>query len=69
MVDKDKNYKKGQLGSAQALVRPPKDKSKVKSKNIKVSEDVHTRLSKMGSVSEEYGDIVERLLDFWEKNH
>lgn len=23
----------------------------------------------MGSVSEEYGDIVERLLAFWEKNH
>ncbi|MDQ4015851.1 MAG: hypothetical protein M3136_08835 [Thermoproteota archaeon] len=47
--------------------RPPKDK--VKNKNVKISELVHKRLGKLGSVSEDYDDVVERLLDCWEEGH
>ncbi len=35
-------------------------------KTIKISEDIHTRLLKVGSMGETFEDVIERLLDFYE---
>jgi hypothetical protein len=43
------------------MARSPKDKSKVKNKNIRVNEWVQKRLGEMGTVSEDYGDMVKKL--------
>jgi hypothetical protein len=42
---------------------------KKKNKNIKVTEDAHHRLGELGKITEDYDDIVMRLLDFWEEHH
>ena len=67
------NKEKGRNGLGQELElvgvgRPPTGKPK-KIMNVKVTEKVHGRLSKMGSVSMDMGDVVEMLLDFWGEHH
>ena len=38
-------------------------------KTIKIKDDnIHSRLAKLGSVSETYEDVIRKLLDFYEKN-
>jgi hypothetical protein len=56
------------------VTRPPKDPSKVKSKNIKVTEDCHKRLKEYlyhqrpnWADVNEVGDVVEVILDEWEE--
>lgn len=48
--------------------RPPTGK-KPKNKNIKVTDDVHRQLGEIGRLTEDYGDVVERLLKFYNENH
>ena len=61
MVEQFKNKGKNHL-SVQVVPRPPKDPSKVKSKNIKVSEECHRLIGSNGKVKEDFGDIVERAM-------
>lgn len=61
LVEQFKNKGKNQL-SVQVVPRPPKDPSKVKSKNIKVSEECHRLIGSNGKVKEDFGDIVERAM-------
>ena len=35
-------------------------------KTIKISEDIHARLLKVGSMGETFEDVIEKLLDFYE---
>ncbi len=35
-------------------------------KTIKISDEIHTRLSKHGCIGETYEDVIERLLDFYD---
>lgn len=49
--------------------RKPVAPAKKKDINIKVTKDVHRRLGEIGKLTEDYGDVVERLLDFWEEQH
>jgi predicted CopG family antitoxin len=44
--------------------RPPTDKKK-KDKNIKVTDEVHRELGQIGRLTEDYGDVVERLIKFY----
>ncbi len=45
--------------------------------NVKVTQETHQRLMKIlhrqpeewPDVARDFGDVVERVLDFWEKNH
>lgn len=56
---------KKQLAESIVVPRPPKDKSKVKDKNIKVSANIHHILGEIGKTTEDYGDVVERVLLFY----
>jgi hypothetical protein len=47
--------------------RPPTVKPK-KDKNIKVT-DVHRELGQIGRLTEDYGDVVERLMKFYKEHH
>ena len=38
-------------------------------KTMKISDETHARLSKLGSVSKTYEDVIIDLLDFWDKEH
>jgi hypothetical protein len=62
---------KGQItNQSQVLVgRKPADPGKKKDINVKVTKDVHRRLGNIGKITEDYGDVIERLLEFWEKHH
>lgn len=58
------------------MVRPPKARNKVKSKNIKVTEDCHRRLKEYlyhqrpnWTEVDDVGDVVEIVLDEWEEDH
>jgi len=35
-------------------------------KTIKISDEIHARLSKHGCIGETYEDVIERLLDFYD---
>jgi predicted CopG family antitoxin len=37
-------------------------------KTIKISDDIHSRLLKIGSMGETFEDVIERLLVFYENN-
>ncbi len=38
-------------------------------KTIEIKDDnIHSRLAKLGSVSETYEDVIRKLLDFYERN-
>jgi predicted CopG family antitoxin len=37
-------------------------------KTIKISDNIHSRLLKIGSMGETFEDVIERLLDFYENN-
>jgi len=37
-------------------------------KAVRVSEDVHKRLSKLGKMGDTYNDVIERLLNEYEKH-
>lgn len=47
--------------------RPPTGK-KPKNKNIKVTEEVHQALGEIGRLTEDYGDVVERLIKFYKEH-
>ncbi len=47
--------------------RPPTGKKK-KDKNIKVTEEVHKELGQIGRLTEDYGDVVERLIKFYKEH-
>jgi predicted CopG family antitoxin len=38
-----------------------------KTKNVKLSEDVHRELGEMGKLSESYNDVIRRLIDHYKK--
>jgi predicted CopG family antitoxin len=38
-------------------------------KQIKVPDDIHEALTKLGAKNETYGQIIKRLIDFWEEHH
>jgi hypothetical protein len=44
------------------LPRPLKDRDKVKTKNVKVSEECHRLIGRMGFVYEDFGDVVFRTV-------
>ncbi|HEU4443304.1 MAG TPA: hypothetical protein VFR94_01385 [Nitrososphaeraceae archaeon] len=44
------------------MPRPPKDNDKVKTKNVKVSEECHRLIGRMGFVYEEFGEVVFRAM-------
>lgn len=76
MIEKVKNKGTEQLSETvqEAMTRPPKDPTKVKSKNIKVTEECHRRLKDYlyhqlpnWSDVNEVGDVVEVILDEWEE--
>jgi predicted CopG family antitoxin len=35
-------------------------------KTIKISDDIHSRLLKVGSMGETFEDVIKKLLDFYE---
>ena len=37
-------------------------------KTIKISDDIHSRLLKVGYMGETFEDVIKRLLDFYETN-
>ena len=37
-------------------------------KTIKINENIHSRLLKIGSMGETFEDVIEKLLDFYEEN-
>jgi hypothetical protein len=37
-------------------------------KQIKVPDEIHQALTRLGAKGETYGEIIKRLIDFWEKN-
>ncbi|MDQ3977149.1 MAG: hypothetical protein M3264_11550 [Thermoproteota archaeon] len=47
--------------------RPPTGKKK-KDKNIKVTDEVHRELGQIGRLTEDYGDVVERLIKFYNEH-
>jgi hypothetical protein len=49
--------------------RKPVAPEKKKEINVKVTKDVHRQLRKWGDVSENYGDVIEKILDYWEDHH
>lgn len=49
--------------------RKPVAPEKKKEINVKVTKDVHRRLRKWGDVSEDYGDVIQKILDYWEGHH
>jgi hypothetical protein len=57
-----KNKRDNQLSEQITVTRTPKDRNKIKSKNIKVSDEVHETIGNFGKTNEEYGDVVERIL-------
>ena len=75
MIARVKNKGTEQLSeTVKEVTRPPKDPSKVKSKNIKVTEDCHKRLKEYlyhqlpnWTDVNEVGDVVEVILDEWEE--
>ncbi|HYZ59006.1 MAG TPA: hypothetical protein VE544_05040 [Nitrososphaeraceae archaeon] len=75
MVERVKNKRTEQLSeTVQEVTRPPKDPNKVKSKNVKVTEDCHKRLKEYlyhqrpnWTDVNEVGDVVEVILDEWEE--
>ena len=75
MIERVKNKATEQLSeTVQEVTRPPKDPSKVKSKNIKVTEECHRRLKdylyhqRQNWIDvNEVGDVVEVILDEWEE--
>ena len=76
MIERLKNESTKKLEGSKTITvpRPPKDPSKVKSKNIKVSEDCHKRLKEYlyhqqpnWTDVNEVGDVVEVILDEWEE--
>jgi len=38
-------------------------------KTIKVTDDVHQKLTELGKKSETYSEIISRLIDFYNENH
>jgi len=36
-------------------------------KTLKIPEELHKRLSKHGSIGETYANVIEKLLDYYEK--
>ena len=46
---------------------PPTGKKK-KEKNIKVADEVHKELGQTGTLKEDYGDVVKRLIKFYKEN-
>ena len=63
----NRNYKPQLASSEQKKVshqlpRPPKDKDKVKTKNVKVSEECHRLIGRMGFTYEDFGDVVFRVV-------
>ncbi len=36
-------------------------------KTLKIPDELHKRLSKHGSIGETYADVIEKLLNFYEK--
>jgi hypothetical protein len=75
LIERVKNKATEQLSeTVQEVTRPPKDPSKVKSKNIKVTEECHRRLKdylyhqrQNWTDVNEVGDVVEVILDEWEE--
>ena len=66
---KFKNKDPKQQEQAYEMVGRPPTGKKPKTKNIKVTDDVHEELGKIGRLTEDYGDVVERLLKFYKENH
>lgn len=54
-------------GTGQAVGRPPTGK-KPKLKNVKVTDEVHQQLGEIGRLTEDYGDVVERLIKFYKEH-
>jgi hypothetical protein len=44
------------------LARPTKDKDKVKTKNVKITEECHRLIGRMGFTYEDFGDVVFRAV-------
>ncbi|MDQ3971448.1 MAG: hypothetical protein M3278_05485 [Thermoproteota archaeon] len=44
------------------MARPPKDKDKVKTKNVKITEECHRLIGRMGFTYEDFGDVVFRAV-------
>jgi len=66
----NKNKAMGQqISQAYEMVGRPPTGKKPKTKNIKVTDEVHQELGKIGRLTEDYGDVVERLLKFWKEHH
>ena len=38
-------------------------------KTIKISDDIHSRLLKIGSMGETFEDVIKKLLDFYESKN
>jgi len=38
-------------------------------KTLKIGDDTHRELSKLGTLGETYEDVVRRLIKFWKENH
>ena len=38
-------------------------------KTIKISDDIHSRLLKVGSMGETFEDVIRKLLDFYESKN
>ena len=49
------------------MVGRPKTGKKPKTKNIKVTEEVHKELGNIGKTTEDYGDVVERLIRYYKE--
>ncbi len=43
------------------------DSEQDKTKNVKLSEDVHHELGEMGKLSKSYNDVIRRLIDHYKK--
>jgi predicted CopG family antitoxin len=38
-------------------------------KTLKLSDETHRDLSKLGTLDETYEDVLKRLIKFWKENH
>jgi transcriptional/translational regulatory protein YebC/TACO1 len=48
--------------------RIPSEKPK-RNRQIRLTDETYLKLSKLGDLTEDYEDVVARILKFWEDNH
>jgi hypothetical protein len=66
MTLKNKQTGQAQVAKYEMVGRPPTGKKK-KDKNIKVTDEVHKVLGEIGKLTEDYGDVVERLIRYYKE--